>query len=85
MCSTYWWCGKTYLMYLCVQNAGGAVKRATEALVREAQQKRERIHYEETTNTVTVNKSMVTDIAKVILVSLGYNTNIAKVTLTSLR
>jgi len=49
-------------MFVCFQSAGNAVKRATEALVREAQSGKEWT-YEE--NEVTVDQRMVSGMAQV--------------------
>ena len=55
-------CLSTALIFVSLQNAGNAVKRATEALVREAQKAKE-WSYEET--NVTIDQRMVSGMAQV--------------------
>lgn len=55
----------THLLVSCHQDAGNAVKRATEALVTEAQKVRGWTLYTQDDSTVTVDERMVGSMAQV--------------------
>ena len=60
---------ENYKIYIIIQAAGNAVKRATDALVNAAQEAKDN---SEEANVLTINRRMVGGMAQVILYFIGY-------------